>query len=184
MVRSKQRAFPFVETLTIEGLSAAGGSLWDELFKAGSTIRSVTCLELTFSGLEAPAAGSARIDGFLVGESSKSINLKRVRDDFSEAPFRLGNTASENEFHCRECNNWIRLPNSSLGILQEPDRHEQLTRLRLEHNDLHLAQELAKAQRKDLSPIRANSSSVSSLKTTVTSQDITYFFGKRNKRSQ
>lgn len=159
--RSKQRSFPFVQPLTVDVIASAGITLWNELFavsefQAGAH---VTCVQLTFTGLEATGAGHARIERFLVESSSRQPRLKRNQDDLSESDSEEDSGAYS--FICKRCGKRISLstrPQQQGGVYDDftVDPEEQLTRLRVEHDDHHLAEDLSKAQRAGLSPIRAN----------------------------
>ena len=158
--RSKQAPFPFTREVTVDTIAAAGDKLWKELVGTNVAMK-VTSVQLAFTGLESAEVGQRSIEGFLkAGQSAK-----RPRDEDgnrSGAAESLSNDATDVDaadpanvalalpvtegdfsidqppsFTCVRCSTTISAP---VGA----DSEAVLAALRLEHDDYHFAQDLAK----------------------------------------
>lgn len=157
--RSRQAGFPFVRDLTVDVVAAAGDKLWKELMgDSKDTAINVTNVALGFSGLEAGENGQQNIEGFFQAGPSKPVSrsdtgsaagIKRKRrastDPQQHSPLDVGRELDEQHstsspYVCPRCHKRIRLEEDV------PDgREAALTRLRMEHDDFHLAQDLSRA---------------------------------------
>jgi DNA polymerase eta len=160
--RSKQAAFPFTRNLTVDSIASAGDRLWKELV-GDSKIIKVTSVQLAFTGLEATESGQQSIEGFFKtpgrGQAQDPNNggssLKRAREEEDILPqtialdgesSTLASTgASSTSFTCPRCGKHVYLADHSVGKdVEDDDRAKALTMLRMEHDDFHFAQDLAK----------------------------------------
>ena len=135
--------------------------LWKDLVGSGnkqdgSLPYSVTHVALGFSGVEPGEAGQKSIEGFFQPGTSTSdpprndplrADRKRRREDSAGAPVDLSETPRVYReekamipFVCPRCHSRIELESTN-------DAHgdsEALSRLRIEHSDFHLAEDLSK----------------------------------------
>ncbi|TFK72980.1 DNA polymerase eta [Pluteus cervinus] len=125
--RSKQAPFPFVRDLTVDIIANHGDRLWRELVGNAQSVH-VSAVQLSFSGIEASEAGQRQIEDFLQG-----AKRTRVEDEASEGL----------SFTCSRCGKVIRQTDSIRS--GEGSEADPLVKLRMEHDDFHYAQDLAKA---------------------------------------
>jgi len=137
-----------------------------------STPMKITNVQLSFSGIDSMEAGQQNIEGFFKPPSQSSDNreakppprnLKRKRDALhndspllgGEAEITVGESrstplsptpdeaSSSSSFVCERCGKKITVPDALDG-LSDDIKMEALTAIKLEHNDFHFAQDLAK----------------------------------------
>ncbi|KAG6854380.1 hypothetical protein C0991_007371 [Blastosporella zonata] len=156
---SKQAPFPFTPEVTVDTVATAANALWKELVGTDPAMK-VTSVSLAFSGIEGAEVGQRSIEGFFKTEQP----AKRRRDYDSDDNIRWvsvdGYVAEEDDndavkaqaggqspdphifsFNCSRCGKKFSIPSSAASPY---DGEEQLTALRLEHDDYHFAQDLAK----------------------------------------
>jgi DNA polymerase eta len=153
--RSKQALFPFTQEVTVDTVASAGNKLWRELVGTQDTRTmpmKVTNVSLGFTGLEMAEMGQKSIEGFLRGGSSSGLKRLRGGNDNglqSGAGFSTGSgdaiaesgSSTSIAFTCMRCGErvtWV--PND----YKHEGRAEALAVLRIEHDDFHFAQDLAK----------------------------------------
>ncbi|KAF8274761.1 DNA/RNA polymerase [Lactarius quietus] len=158
--RSKQTSFPFARTITVDAITGFAERLWRDLVGTGnkkddSLPCSITHVALGFSGVEPGETGQQSIEGFFQPGTSTGDPLhadrKRRRmtvEDSASASVDLSGTTQfdrgerpETTFVCPRCHKRI-------GLESTNDDHsddEALTRLRIEHSDFHLAEDLSRA---------------------------------------
>ncbi|TRM64775.1 hypothetical protein BD626DRAFT_567650 [Schizophyllum amplum] len=170
--RSKQAPFPFTNEVTVDYIARLGDKLWSELVGSATTALNVSAVQLAFTGIGVAEAGQQSISGFFsnakpassagkpssssgklgsaAGNSSGSTG-KRARedDDTSEAlhpkeAIDVDALAADAAFECARCRKSIALPYRPDDA---EDRASALAALRLEHDDFHFAQDLAKGER-------------------------------------
>ncbi|KAG5734315.1 N-acetyltransferase eso1 [Termitomyces sp. T112] len=156
--QSKQATFPYTPEVTVDTVAAAGNMLWKDLVGTDLAMK-VTNVSLAFTGIEVAEHGQRSIEGFL--EASQST--KRQRDEngnddgwpvsltgLVDADYMSGDNVPADDpcsglhmlsFKCSRCGQRLSVP--SLGSSSR-DGEEQLAALRLEHDDFHFAQDLAK----------------------------------------
>ncbi|KAL1746948.1 hypothetical protein HDZ31DRAFT_80876 [Schizophyllum fasciatum] len=157
--RSKQAPFPFTHEADVEYIARLSDKLWNELVGSATTALNVSSVQLGFTGIGIAEAGQTSISGFLSNPkpasscSSSATTGKRPRED---APSRTADVddvrESDAAFHCARCRKAIALP-------YRPDdaseRANALAVLRLEHDDFHFAQDLARSERTTPIPVAA-----------------------------
>ena len=140
----------------------AGGRLWKELV-GDSKIMKVTSIQLAFTGLESAELGQQSIEGFfktpdreqLYNPNNGESSLKRAREEEEDALPQT--TASESDisaltsggasksFKCPRCGKRLHPADQFAGSdVEEDDRVKALKMLRMEHDDYHFAQDLAR----------------------------------------
>lgn len=159
--RSKQSPFPFTKDLTVDTIAAAGDKLWKDLVGTNSTMK-VTNVSLAFTGIDVAEAGQQSIADFLRKPASSS--KKRPRDDTADATLSGGHTPNQAaatpvsgsdggahhdqppdgltvSYSCARCGKSfkIRPTDQTSG-----DQEELLMKAKLEHDDYHFAQDLAR----------------------------------------
>ena len=167
--RSKQTPFPFTRNVTVDLIAGFAERLWKDLVGSGSKQDgslpfSVTTISLGFSGVEPGEAGQQGIEGFfrpaastkppsspdgLDGEVLQIHHGKRrlESEDGEGSSLDMLDINQENmvSFVCPRCRKRIEVEfgNDAEG---EPEqrRAETLTRLRMEHGDFHVAEDLSK----------------------------------------
>lgn len=116
-----------------------------------SKVMKITIVQLSFTGLETAETGQKTIEGFLKPTSKRA----RDEDENVDAPLpqdeQLGENPESNDatsFICQRCGKRISLPltYSSEGI----DKEKSLVTMRMEHDDFHFAQDLAKTANSDI----------------------------------
>ncbi|KAF8968026.1 DNA polymerase eta [Flammula alnicola] len=156
--RSKQAPFPFTREVTVDTIAVAADKLWKELV-GNSTTLNVSTVQLAFTGIDVAEAGQRSIEGFLKPTSSK----KRPRD--SSEPYtdsQHGHPLGETEtvstggdltvlnnnttgvglsYACSRCGKTFQLRTAHQSI---QDQQGLLLKAKLEHDDFHFAQDLAK----------------------------------------
>lgn len=170
--RSKQAPFPFVRNLSVDVIASAGDKLWRELVGTNTTLN-VSTIQLAFTGIDAVEQGQRSIEGFLKPTSASSPK-KRPRDKDQDVSPDLAadvneinhnsDSALDTRTHerqskghvlswtCPRCGKTFHL----LENLPEVDdiRQEALSTIRLEHEDFHFAEDLAKESSGDISPVK------------------------------
>ncbi|KAF8656793.1 hypothetical protein AX16_002345 [Volvariella volvacea WC 439] len=141
--KSKQMQFPFSRDVTVDGVAKYGNKLWKELVGESSTIN-VSAVTLGFSGIETATANQKRIESFLRAP-------KRGRDDEAEnehLPIEvpigqhgpIPATLARQSIQCDRCCRLIVLDKD----VAEDGIQDALALLKMEHDDFHFAQDLAK----------------------------------------
>ena len=168
--RSKQTPFPFTRNVTVDLIAGFAERLWKDLVGSGSKQDgslpfSVTTISLGFSGVEPGEAGQQSIEGFFrPGTSTKPPSSSHGHDG-EVLRIHQGKRQLESEdgegssldmlginqedmvsFVCPRCRKCIELELRN-HVEGEPEqrRAEALTRLRMEHGDFHVAEDLSKA---------------------------------------
>jgi DNA polymerase eta len=155
--RSRQTAFPFTRNLSVDVIAMAGDRLWKELI-GDAKVMKVTSVQLAFTGLETAESGQQSIKDFfktpdrgqLQSPNNGESSLKRVREEEDMLPQMTAleevtsTDAPSLSFTCPRCGKRLRIADPSAGNDVEDDRVEALTTLRMEHDDFHFAQDLAK----------------------------------------
>ncbi|GBE88531.1 N-acetyltransferase eso1 [Sparassis crispa] len=160
--RSKQTVFPFSRNVTVDLIASAGDKLWKELVgteDTRATPMKITNVQLSFAGIESMEVGQRGIEVFLKTRSPSDEQTpqqrknddspKRKRDPQDDAPAPPPPQSPTREdaasFVCDQCKKLIALPDAlASGGIDGEIRAEALARLRVEHDDFHLAHELAK----------------------------------------
>ena len=163
--RSKQAPFPFTRAASMDFICKAAEKLWVELVgtsaeydkskaKGLATAMKITNVFLGFSGVETMAAGQRRIEGFFSGDSRQGKRKAGVGEDAvcSGGPGKRRHTdgcggSSDLElspgtslsFRCPRCNRQIRR-----AIVDVDEKEAALNALKMEHDDFHYAQDLAR----------------------------------------
>ncbi|PCH42673.1 DNA polymerase eta [Wolfiporia cocos MD-104 SS10] len=208
--RSKQASFPFTRNATVDVIASAGDRLWRELVGTDVSRTAplkVTHVALGFTGVECMDAGQRSIEGFFrapttsndvdyAGVSEGAHKRKRGSEDFEDdlgtwrsrsktdsniSDTRPPQTGSSTSFLCGKCGKRVELPDGLSGEGIEDDfKAEALAALRVEHDDFHLAQELAKQLSSDDSPrkIRPAEKPQSKVKRQRPPEGIARFFRK------
>lgn len=148
----------------MDTIAAAGDKLWKELV-GNSSILKVSSVQLAFTGIDVAEAGQRSIEGFLKpisSSSSKESGEARVIIDIEQATQAESaiNTAGSSDsrnlgndepqvnsisYACPRCGKTFELPTvHQSGEGDDQDIHDQLARAKLEHDDYHFAQDLAK----------------------------------------
>lgn len=149
--------------------------LWKDLVGSGnkpdgSLPYSVTSIALGFSGVEPGEAGQQSIEGFFRPETStkppsssdgrdgdtprthRGKRLREVDDEVEGGPFLDGLGIDREDtvsFVCPRCQKRIE---AELGDGGELERAKALDRLRLEHGDFHIAEDLSKLPDEGVAP--------------------------------
>ncbi|KAJ2916605.1 hypothetical protein MD484_g3820, partial [Candolleomyces efflorescens] len=168
--RSKQAPFPFTKDVTVDVIALAGNKLWKELF-GNSTDLKLSTISLSFTGIDVAETGQQTIEGFL---RSKPIS-KRNRQDSCERPgdsraeeatateqSTVAPGAGSNEvddenpsrsssrthpsYTCSRCQKTLRATVSPIHDEDDDEREAILATLKLEHEDWHFAQDLAREE--------------------------------------
>ncbi|KZV74597.1 DNA/RNA polymerase [Peniophora sp. CONT] len=150
--RSKQMSFPFTNDLNVESVAVPASKLWKELVGVDdSKDVKITHLALGFSGVEAGETGQQNISGFFnsTGPSSdkptsrgSAPSSKRKRESLGEAS---GSARPAKEtFLCARCQRQVEVPEVD-STLDDDERAAILAKVQQEHEDFHVAQDLAKA---------------------------------------
>lgn len=158
---SKQAPFPFTNEVTVDVIAAAGNKLWKQLVGTDIVMK-VTNVSLAFAGLEAAEMGQKTITGFLKrrGEDDEPPHPNAGADrqevapaDLDDDPFNDSNTDSLS-FTCARCGKRISAPSHPTSAME---KETQLAVLKVEHDDYHFAQDLAK-DTDNIIPVSAPSS--------------------------
>lgn len=148
--KSKQSAFPFTHNVTVDVISAAADKLWKEVTGNVKNLN-VTAVQLAFTGIETTEAGQQSIEGFFPPKEARRPPLKRMRSssevvhpegDPLQAMTEIPGSTSLTSFVCERCNKRISVDGSGMDWTAV-DRATALTKLRMEHDDFHFAQDLA-----------------------------------------
>ncbi|EIN09832.1 DNA/RNA polymerase [Punctularia strigosozonata HHB-11173 SS5] len=143
--RSKQGPFPFTRNLTIDVIAAAGDKLWKELVGTGDSPRvKITAVQLAFTGVETMEDGQRNIEGFFGGADNTAPSDPNTQDTLDPSDTGDNSCALQSSFTCERCGKRIALPADLLGLEDEDLRRDALAALRIEHDDFHFAEELAK----------------------------------------
>ncbi|KAF5382137.1 hypothetical protein D9615_004300 [Tricholomella constricta] len=158
--RSKQAPFPFTREVTVDTIAAAGDKLWKELVGTELAMK-VTNVQLAFTGIEGAEAGQQSIEGFFKQPAKRprgddvdddDDGVRRIfidgslTDKGNDISTIIDGIAAQDRssgtcvpsFVCSRCGETISSPFTSI------DEEEELAVLRLEHDDFHFAQDLAK----------------------------------------
>ncbi|TFK40232.1 DNA polymerase eta [Crucibulum laeve] len=159
--RSKQAPFPFTREVTVDVIASAGDKLWKELV-GNSLTMNVSSVQLAFTGIDVAEPGQRTIEGFLkTGYTNKRVRDGSNAEDVNEqhsgsAGAVTGDTGTQTiregedqsmtgipSYNCPRCSRTFRLPESTpeIAIVQE----ETLAAIRMEHDDFHFAQDLARS---------------------------------------
>lgn len=154
--RSKQAPFPFVRTVTVDVIAAAADKLWSELMGTVSRPMKVTSVQLAFTGIEASEPGQQSIEGFFrtapVSKRTREPDgdgqiLPRSPEKVEADKQDQGKEVSHPKgFLCSRCGKYVALTDTD-SAMDADVAAEVLSILRQEHDDFHLAQELAKSER-------------------------------------
>ncbi|KAH9481674.1 N-acetyltransferase eso1 [Psilocybe cubensis] len=154
--RSKQSPFPFHREVTVDVIAAAGDKLWKELVGNSSNLK-VSSVQLAFTGIDVAEGGQRSIEGFLKPISSTkkrprdSAAITDVQDEEElPQPARLSASDVDNlndesphvpsaSYTCVRCGKAFQVT----GANQSSSIDEQMSRLKMEHDDFHFAQDLA-----------------------------------------
>jgi DNA polymerase eta len=169
--RSKQTSFPFARNVTVDTIVGFADRLWKDLVGAGNKHDGtlpypVTSIALGFTGVEPGETGQRTIEGFFRSgtkplssgphgntyDSARAHHGKRGR----EAEVGVGPSNDQPEispidqdditgFMCPQCHERfkVELGDDGAGNLEQR-RAEALARLRMEHGDFHVAEELSR----------------------------------------
>lgn len=159
--RSKQAPFPFTREVTVDVIAAAGDKLWKELVGNNPAApMKVSSVQLSFTGIEAAEIGLQSIGGFFkTGQASKrpreSDNSAEQDaggdfpvDDSADIVDLSGDDTSA-AFTCSRCGKRFAIPPTA--FITDDDKVEALAALRLEHDDFHFAEDLAKEHYRPIS---------------------------------
>lgn len=145
-------AFPFTNDLNVESVAGPATKLWRELVgNDDSKNINVTHIALGFSGLDAGEAGQQNISGFFQSAAPNSSDKprsrtappsKRKRDSSDEGGGSV--SPAKETFVCARCQMRIEVPEID-STSDENERATALARVQQEHEDFHVAQDLAKA---------------------------------------
>lgn len=143
---SKQAPFPFSRELSVDTIALAGDKLWNELVGNSASLK-VTNVQLAFTGIDATEIGQSSIENFLKPASSK----KRSREspegnehniqDGTDSKTKLIDDSLESSYTCPRCGWATTFPN--MAGLGDDDQQAIVLKTRVEHEDLHFAQDLA-----------------------------------------
>lgn len=145
--RSKQAPFPFTKDVTVDTIATAGNKLWNELFGHETTLN-VTKVHLAFTGIEFSETGQQTIEGFLKPSSSRKRAQDEEKFDTQDVDARrVADAPHENAAYvCPRCGKTFYSPcRTELFLLGENGAADSdyLSRVKLEHEDYHFAQDLA-----------------------------------------
>lgn len=144
-------------------VAAAGDKLWKELVGSRDTKATpmkVTSVQLAFTGLETAVVGQKSIDGFFK-PGGPSRKRSRENEESVDGTYNPDTDADPHSslplsFSCDRCGKSILIPNSSTSAITEAGAEERIAAVRLEHDDYHFAQDLARApEESSLPPIKA-----------------------------
>ncbi|KAL1724171.1 hypothetical protein EV715DRAFT_189180 [Schizophyllum commune] len=150
--RSKQTPFPFTNEATVDYIARLADKLWTELVGT-ATVLNVSSVQLGFTGLGNSEAGQQSISGFFANAkpaSSSSAKPRSVVDVHGALNSDDGTRDSDAAFRCVRCRKDIALPYRPDDA---GDRASALAALRLEHDDFHFAQDLARSERVTPTPV-------------------------------
>ncbi|OSX59100.1 hypothetical protein POSPLADRAFT_1151543 [Postia placenta MAD-698-R-SB12] len=174
--RSKQAAFPFTRNPDVDYIASAGDKLWRELVGTDTSRKAsmnITNVALGFAGVEFMEIGQRSIEGFFKNPPTMSdtprspdSGTKRKRDprDDPQPETSLTRSGPHTQQHdvppdevtsflCGRCGKRIALPSELTDANVGAEiRTEALVALRMEHDDFHVAQDLAKHYSVDGSP--------------------------------
>ncbi|KAF7317041.1 Histidine kinase [Mycena chlorophos] len=140
--KSKQAPWPFVREVTVDIVASAANKLWREFCDARAPMK-VTGVSLGFTGIEGVETGLKRLDAFLKKPSSKREFDEAEDCTSAEKPV----STRGNSFVCKRCGHKATL--SPSATRSDAEREEALTKLRLEHEDFHVALELSRVPEVD-----------------------------------
>lgn len=164
--RSKQTAFPFTKNLTVDHVANAGSRLWKDLVGDSQNMK-VTSVQLAFSGLDTAETGTQNIEGYFKtptgAQSGSSRKRPREADEDDDVLPQITllddiGAASAPSYTCSRCGKLIAASPSAGDFASDDERAQALERLRLEHDDMHFARDLAK-ESTGRPPIRSSDSS-------------------------
>nr|GAT60999.1 DNA polymerase eta [Mycena chlorophos] len=140
--KSKQAPWPFVREVTVDVVAGAANKLWREFCDARAPMK-VTGVSLGFTGIEGVETGLKRLDAFLKKPSSKREFDEAEDCTSAEKPV----STRGNSFVCKRCGHKATL--SPSATRSDAEREEALSKLRLEHEDFHVALELSRVPEVD-----------------------------------
>lgn len=124
----------------------------------------VTSVQLAFSGLETAETGTQNIEGYFKTptRAQSGSSLKRLREDDDDILPQIvlsedTGAASPTSHTCSRCGKIIAASPSAGDFASDDERAQALERLRLEHDDMHFARDLAK-ESTGRPPIRSSNS--------------------------
>ncbi|KAL1668389.1 hypothetical protein GGF50DRAFT_46575 [Schizophyllum commune] len=154
--RSKQIPFPFTNEATVDYIARLADKLWVELVGSATTALNVSSVQLGFTGLGNSEAGQQSISGFFSnakpasGGKPTTLQPASVVDVDGTFDSDGGALNSDAAFRCARCRKDIALPYRPDDA---GDRASALAALRLEHDDFHFAQDLARSERVTPTPV-------------------------------
>ncbi|KAF8340287.1 uncharacterized protein EI90DRAFT_3035084 [Cantharellus anzutake] len=173
---SKQSPFPYTRNLTATYVGNVALKLWEALTKdkkEKSGSGKIHNIGVSFGGLMAAETGQRSIKGFLAAPRPRRdgsplvafLKLeptegqdrlkRRPRDQSSPELQEAADSSDSNSFVCSRCSRRISLPSDSREGLDDRDA---MASLKMEHEDFHFAQDLAREDH-DLSPSRTSMAS-------------------------
>ncbi|ESK86603.1 eta dna polymerase [Moniliophthora roreri MCA 2997] len=193
--RSKQAPFPFSREVTVDIIATAGSKLWKELVGKDPGQMKVTSVQLAFTGIEVAEGGQQSIDGFFSGGQAP----KRFRDDNDEESSlhgivkgrrseEDGNSAEKGEdfdtgatsFTCSTCRKRFSLSAMQIASGTADDHSRALKVMKVEHQDFHFAQTVAREIEPDPQPVQSGKTSMGVKKRRKEpAKGIEKFFGRK-----
>ncbi|KAI0029393.1 DNA/RNA polymerase [Vararia minispora EC-137] len=158
--KRKQCPFPFANPLTADFVASLAEKLWKEIMGADDSIPlNVRFISLGFTGVDAGEAGQRSLEGFFhqgVPPGRKPPSNSKSASDSKPASGPIASNSKRKRetidgdgehdslsFVCSRCHQRVSAPDTgSLGC--EESRVAALGRARMEHDDFHFAQDLAK----------------------------------------
>ena len=175
MTQRKQAPFPFLRSVTIDAVAAAGDKLWKELVGPLNSTKplstKITHISLSFHGVEAGEVNQRGIEGFLSKTPNSPSKRKHQINSDEEGAVETTATSSHGAlepkldidyFVCDRCRRRIGFPEefvTTVSELGEEIKKDALGSLRTEHQDFHFAQDLSKMGSDDERPEGLNSKS-------------------------
>ncbi|KAL1707950.1 hypothetical protein EV121DRAFT_198139 [Schizophyllum commune] len=155
--RSKQIPFPFTNEATVDYIARLADKLWTELVGT-ATVLNVSSVQLGFTGIGTAEAGQQSISGFFANAKPARATPApppQEQEAADGAPSEVvdvdgGAFNSDAAFRCARCRKDIALPYRPDDA---GDRASALAALRLEHDDFHFAQDLARSERVTPTPV-------------------------------
>jgi DNA polymerase eta len=140
--------------VTVDLIASFGNKLWKELVGLDSkdNAMKISSVQLSFTGLETAETGQKTIEGFLKAATKRTRESEdgTVDENESEANITEHHDDISNHlttFVCSRCHKRITIPGCQKGT-----QATQLAAVRLEHDDFHFAQDLAKESDQKVQP--------------------------------